>query len=188
MKNLTSRLYLSGQTVFTTKEIALLWQENNSQNLKSKIHYYCDTKILKKLRRGIYALAGRDYVAYELAGRIYTPSYISTETVLAQEGVNFQYYKGIFSVTYQTREVIIENQIYTYRTLAGSILTNPLGLINRGSYWIASKERAFLDTMYLFGSIHFDHLHTMDWNLCRRILPIYHNKSLVKKFKTYARS
>ena len=187
MKNLTSRLHLANQTVFTSKEMALFWSESNPNNLKNKISYYVKSGVLKSLRRGIYVLVGKPYLAYEVANRIYSPSYVSLETVLAQEGVVFQYDSRIYSLTYQSREIEIENQKFVYRKIGNGILTNPQGLKNMGSYWIATKERAFLDSLYLNGQPHFDHLDNMDWDLCRRLLPIYSNNSLNKRFETYVR-
>lgn len=188
MKNPTSKLHLSNQGVFTSKEIALLWQEPNPNNLKNKINYYVKSGVLHSLRRGIYSLTGKNYLPYELANRIYSPSYVSLETVLALEGIIFQHDTRIFSVTYQSRETIVESNTYIYRKISNDILTNPLGLKNIGSYWIATKERAFLDSLYLNGRPYFDHLDSMDWDLCRQMLPIYHNMSLNKRFETYVKS
>jgi len=45
-------------------------------------------------RRGIYA-KDKNYDRLELANRIYTPSYISLETVLSREGIVFLLASGI---------------------------------------------------------------------------------------------
>jgi len=186
MKSLTSRLYLSNQTVFTTQEIALFWQESHADNLKSKINYYCTSGVLKRLRRGLYALAEKPYDRHEVANRIFIPSYISLETVLAAEGLIFQYDTTIYSISYQTRQVTIDNQTYNYRRVASDILTNPMGLIHNGATTIASKERAFLDLLYLSGAPHIDRTNGLDWNICRNLLPMYHNTALNKRFAQYA--
>lgn len=186
MKSLTSSLYLSKQTVFTVSEIGLLWQEANRSNLKSKIHYYCRTGVLISLRRGIYALTGRSYDRFELANRIFVPSYVSLETVLLAAGIVFQHSETVFSVSYQTREVTVDNQKYSYRRLDGEILTNPAGIKNQQGYSVALPERAFLDSLYLYGQPYFDRLDSLDRDLCRRLLPIYNNKQLKKRFETYA--
>lgn len=188
MKNLTSRLYLSEKSIFRLEEISLLWQENNPDRLKSKINYYVKSGILKSLRRGVYALANKQYDPFEVAVRIYNPSYISLETVLNQEGIIFQHYNDISVVSYLTREIEIEDYKFSYHKINLNILTNPLGINTSGTYSIASKERAFLDTLYLSGQPYFDNLEILDWDLCRKILPIYNNKSLNKRFYQYAKS
>ena len=188
MKSLTSSLYLSEKTVFTAPEVALLWQETNSDNLKSKIGYYVKSGVLRSPRRGIYILVGKEYDKFEMANRLFVPSYVSLETVLLKEGVIFQYYESIFSISYHTREVLVDSHNYIYRCVNPKILNNPIGIINIGNYSIATKERAFLDNIYLYGPHHFDNLRSMDWDLCRRILPIYHSKQIEKHFLTYVQS
>jgi hypothetical protein len=66
---------------------------------------------LIRVYRGLYA-KDEDYNQFELATRIYTPSYISFETVLTRSGINFQYYNNIFVASYVSREIIVNNQKY----------------------------------------------------------------------------
>jgi hypothetical protein len=46
-----------------------------------------------------------------------------------------------------TREIIIDNKVYSYRRIKLPVLTNPLGVVQDGVTSIAAKERAFLDTL-----------------------------------------
>ena len=55
MKNLTYSLNKLPQTVFTTREIALILGETNSDIVKSKINYYVKRGEIFALRRGVYA-------------------------------------------------------------------------------------------------------------------------------------
>ena len=59
---------------------------------------------------------------------------------------------------------------------------------NKDYYSIASKERAFLDVVYLNKDYHFDNLANLNWDKVFEILPIYHNKRLDKKVKEYFKS
>lgn len=95
MDNLIAKLYQSTKTIFTTKDLALLWGETNSINLKSKIGYYAKQGVLIRLIRGVFA-KDKNYNPKELAVSIYTPSYISFETVLREAGIIFQHYDTIF--------------------------------------------------------------------------------------------
>jgi predicted transcriptional regulator of viral defense system len=54
---------------------------------------------------------------FEIATKIYKPSYISFETVLSQSGVIFQYYSQIFVASYLTREIEVDGQKYFYRKI-----------------------------------------------------------------------
>ena len=97
-KDFILNLYQAKNTVFTIDEIALLSGEIERFNLKSKINYYVKKGDLRNVRKGIYTKI--EYDPLELATKIFTPSYISLETVLKKEGVIFQTYETIFIVSY----------------------------------------------------------------------------------------
>lgn len=173
------KIFRSPNSVLTAKEIALLFGETDLNNLKSKLNYYVKTNKLIFLRRGIYA-KDINYNKFELATKIYTPSYISLETVLSQEGIVFQHYDAIFIISYLTREIRCKNQRYVYKKIKDAALTDISGIEEKENYYIASKERAFLDILYLYKSYYFDNLKPINWESCFKILPIYSNKRLIK--------
>ena len=177
-------LYQSKNTIFTAKGIALLWRETNSDRLKRRLNYYVKSGKLRHLRRGIYA-KGLDYDKYELSNKIYGPSYISLETVLKNEGVIFQHYASIFAVSYLNREIGVDGGVYVYRRLKEKMLVNRSGVGKEGNFFIATKERAFLDALYLYKDYHFDNLTPIDWKECLKIAPIYESKALWQKVKKY---
>ena len=179
-----SKLLRTKNTVFTFKEISLIWQETNSDLIKRRINYYVKTGKLYQLRRGVYA-KDKNYDKLELATKIYTPSYVSFETVLAQVGVIFQYYRQIFVASYLSREITIDDQAYSYKKIKDTVLTNSLGIETKENYSIASPERAFLDILYLYKDYHFDNLAPLDWEKIYKILPIYGKKIMEKKVKKY---
>lgn len=179
------KIYHSQNTVFTAKDIALIWKETNLDTLKARINYYVKTGKLYSMRRGIYA-KDKNYDKLELATKVFTPSYVSFETVLARAGVTFQYYSQIFVASYLTREIVIDNQTYSYKKIKDAILTNYAGIESKENYSIASPERAFLDIVYLYKDYHFDNLAPLDWGKVYEILPIYgRNKRMEKKVKQY---
>lgn len=91
MDSLTAKLYESSKTILTIKDLALIWQETNQNNLKAKVAYYVKQDVLIRLTRGIFA-KNKNYDLKELATSIYSPSYISFETVLREAGIIFQHY------------------------------------------------------------------------------------------------
>lgn len=184
MDNFLVALYGSKQTVFTSREIALLIGEKSMNTLKSKLAYYVKTGRLIRLRRGMFA-KNKTYDRNELAVRIYTPAYLSFETVLARTGVIFQYYESLFVASYLSREVIVAEQKIVYRKLKDDILGNQKGLVDRGYFFEATKERAFLDRLYLFPEYYFDNTRGMDWDVCKEIVPIYKSRKLEKILDTY---
>lgn len=173
-----------GNTVFTFKDILLFSGETNPHLLKRRINYYIKNGELYQIRKGIYA-KDENYNRMELATRIFTPAYISLESVLAKEGIIFQHYSQIFVVSYLTREIVCDGQKYVYRRIKDMILANPLGVDIKEDYPIASAERAFLDVLYLNKNYHFDNLTPIDQQKCLELVPIYRNKAMIKRVKSY---
>ena len=170
--------------VFTFKDISLIWGETDAKRTKRRIYRYVKSGKLYSVRRGIYA-KDKNYDKLELASKIYTPSYISFETVLAKAGIVFQFYAQIFVASYLTREITADKQNYSYKKIKDSVLTNQAGIEKKNNYAIASTERAFLDVLYLNKDYHFDNLSPLDWDKVFEILPIYTNKRMEKKAKEY---
>jgi predicted transcriptional regulator of viral defense system len=164
----------SKKTVLTIQDIALLWRETVTQATRVRINYYVKKGELIQLRKGIYAKS-LDYNRLELATSILKPAYVSFETVLAAEGLIFQVYEKIFAASYASREVIVDQQIYSYRKLKDPVLVNPLGIELTQETSIATPERAFLDTLYIHADYHFDSLLPLDWDKVYKILPLYTN-------------
>ena len=174
----------SKKTVFSSKDIALLWQESNSSTTRIRLNYYVKKKALYQIRKGFYA-KDKNYNKLELATRIFTPAYVSFETVLLAEGLIFQYYKDFFIASYLSREIDIDAQKYIYRKIKDTALTNPLGIEHRHETSIATKERAFLDILYINKDYYFDNLHSLDWEKVFLILPIYENDRMTKKVNQF---
>jgi len=177
-------IYSSKSTVFTTKDLALLWGEPDRNVVKRRAYRYVKSGKLYAIRKGMY-VKDKSYDRFELAIKIYTPSYISMETILSKEGVIFQHYSQIFTATYLTREIVCDGQTYVFRRLKGSILTNLAGIDKKENYFIASKERAFLDMVYLHKNYHFDNLSVINWEKCFAMLPFYENKEMAKRLNSY---
>jgi hypothetical protein len=177
-------LLRSSKTIFSTKDAALLWSEERKQTVSGRLDKYVKAGKLIRIRRGIYA-KDKNYNRFELATRIYTPSYISFETVLTRSGINFQYYGNIFVASYITREIEADGQKISFIRMKDYVLSNTVGIEHTDDIATATKERAFLDRVYVSKDYHFDNLDILDWNKIFEILPIYHNKRMEKKVKIY---
>lgn len=184
-KALILDIYNSKNTVFSIKDIALLWGEPDAELVKMRIYRYVKADKLYSIRKGFYA-KDKSYDKFELATKIYTPSYIGLETVLAKAGIIFQFYGQIFVVSYLAREITADGQTYSYRKIKDSILTNNIGIEAKDNYSISTPERAFLDVVYLNKNYHFDNLSGLNWEKVFEILPIYGgNKRMEKRAKEY---
>lgn len=172
-----SEILRSDRTVFSISDIALLWQESNLNAIRGRLSYYVRNGDLHRIRKNFYA-KNEQFNRLELANRLYTPSYISFEVVLFRESMIFQYSTVITAATYLTRSITIEEQEFSYRKIKNSVLLAPEGIIVHNAYSIASRERAFLDMLYISPGFYFDNTREVDWDIVFGILPIYKNKRL----------
>lgn len=176
-------LYGQPQTVFTLDEISLLFPQIPYGNLRSRIRYFTNKGKLRRLHQGVYAK--KEYNPLEVANKVYKPSYISLETVLAKGGVVFQYYETIFVVSYLTRTMVLKDTTIQYRQIKRNILTNLEGIEQREGYFIASLERAFLDAVFIYKNYHFDNLDSIDWEKVEKLKKIYKNRVFEKRVEDY---
>jgi hypothetical protein len=187
MDSLIAKLYQSSKTILSNKDLALVWDINDEQSLYAKTAYYVKQGALIRLTRGVFA-KNKDFNAKELATSIYTPAYISFETVLREAGVIFQHYEAIFVATKWTKTMAIGKSTITFRKLKDPVLFNPAGIKTKDNYSIATPERAFLDMIYLFPNYYFDNLKPINWEKCDGLAKIYSNKSLVKRLNKYKKN
>ncbi len=177
------KLYSLPQTVFSFDEISQIFPEITDKRLRDRLHYFVQQNKLLRLRKGIYAK--HEFNKFELANKIYTPSYVSLETVLLREGVTFQLYETIFLMSYLSREVKVQGINIQYRQIPFSILTNMNGISREVGYSIASKERAFLDAVYVYKNYYFDYLDILDWDKIHEMKKIYESKVFEKRVEKY---
>ena len=174
--NVIDNLYESPRTVFSIGTVGMMTAESREGVLAKRLNYHVRQGRLKNPRRGIYAK--KNYNAEELACLLYTPSYLSLEYVLQQAGVVFQYDSRLTSVSYLSRTVEIDGHEYCYRRVKEEILSNTMGIVCNHGICIASKERAFLDVVYLNATYYFDNLRPLDYGMVKKILPIYDNRRM----------
>ena len=177
-------LLRSNKTIFSIQDVALMWGEEDERRISIRLNKYTKASKLVRVRRGLYA-KDNNYDRFELATRIYTPSYISFETVLTRGGISFQYYGNIFVASYINREINVGEQKITFIRMKDYVLSNTLGIEHKEGYAIATRERAFLGRVYISKDYHFDNLDNLNWDKIFEIFPIYHNKRLDKKIKEY---
>jgi len=184
MSNSIVKLFSSGKTVFSVSDLAILWSIENNNYLKSKIYYLVHNGDLRRLHHGIFSV-NTNYNKYELAGKLNNPSYVSLETVLREKSLIFQYSDEIISVGNVNKEYVIDGIKYRYRKIKDEVLLNSEGMEGFDNYTVASKERAFLDMLYLNKDYYFDNLNSLDWGRCVELVKIYHNNNLIKRLKNY---
>ena len=161
----------------------MLFPEIPYGNLKKRMSYFAKSGSIKKLSRGIYAKD--QFNVLELANKLYTPSYISLETVLQKAGATFQYYESIFAVSYISRTVEVGGHTIVYRRMKKSALLNKKGIEEQENVVIASPERAFLDAVYLYKDYHFDNLSSLNWDKVTELKDLYGSRKFLKRVEEY---
>jgi hypothetical protein len=179
-RDLLFSVYTDSRTVFRLNDIAMLLGEISFVSLNKRLNYHVQKGKLLNPRKGIYAKTG--YNMLELAGLLYTPSYISLGYVLQKSGITFQFDSQITAVSYQTRTIEVDGVSLSYQKIKNEILVDTTGITtDDNGVCMATPERAVLDTLYLNSHYYFDSLNSIDIDLINRLLPIYQSKILAKR-------
>lgn len=169
----------SGKTVFRYDDLALLLWISNRYTLKNIFQRGSDEGVFVLLQKWIYTL--KKYNSYELGCKLKSTSYISFETVLKSAGIIFQDYgENIFLASDNNLEKKIDGKNYLYKKIKNDILLNPLWIIQKQYYCVASPERAVCDRIYLSKNYHFDNLENIDYELLQQISQIYNKRVILQ--------
>lgn len=185
-KDLILIIYLNKKTVFSLQEIIKLFPNIPYNNLKRRLSYYVKTGRLKKLRKNVYAKI--NYNPLEVPQKPYLPSYISLETVLEKNRILPKNNDSIFSVSYISRTIDIEGKKIIYRKLPEKVLINRDDIKEKDGYYVASKERAFTDAVYVYKYHNFENLDLLNWDKIMILKNIYHNKIFERRINRYFKS
>lgn len=170
--NSLEQLYKTGKTVFSIRDLRVLWREPRAEALRAKAKYYVRTGRLLPLRRGVYAFT-KEYNHFELAQVLIAPSYISLESALRHHGLLFQFNTTITCIAGYTRSIAIDGRTYEYHKIRNDVLSSPLGIESKRHYMIASPERAFCDAVYLGYSPSTEESHKWNSDLLEKLVSLY---------------
>jgi len=119
-----------------------------------------------RLKKNFYVLAGNwprysreDY--FKIANYLQVPSYVSCGTALSFYGITTQVQRNWYDNISAKRSIAFDvmGVAFRYYKLKKEYY---FGFLRRGDFFIATKEKAFLDTAHLcaFGT------YSMDWHAC----------------------
>jgi len=184
--NNISKIINSWKTVFSKNDFRKILDFNTSFALDKFIYRTKENWILENPFYWIYTF--KKYSIFEFACKLVKLSYISFETVLQKEWVVFQDYGStIFLASNNTWEKKVLWKIFKFNKIKKSILLNPLWIICKKWYMIASKERAICDRIYLSKNYYFDNLEGVNLDKLEEISKIYNKRVIleVKKIVEY---
>ncbi len=175
MKYLT-KLVQADQQIFTSKELAMLFNIDNPNYLAVVVNRLIKAGALLRIRKGLFSLPAPRVNRHQLANRLKTPSYISLECVLYTNNIIFQNFDNIItSVSNNTCTITLMGTEFRYFKIKPEIMSSPIG-IKIGKTTIASPERALADTIYLRGNIHLDNPKPLNPYLLQRIAQMYNQR------------
>ncbi len=144
---------------------------------------WIDMKIVERVTKGIFVPFGKNVDVERVAGHIYVPCYLSFEYALSKCGIlNMVPYTVTFATPRKTRRYTIAGRDIEFRKLKPSLFW---GFKEIGGTYIAEKEKAFLDQIYLYkkGITEFD---IDEMNL--KILAITKLNAYARQYPDYVRT
>lgn len=136
-------------TIFTPNVFFNLFDVLESTG-RSFLNYYVKKGFFIKLKNGFYILKSTDQGDYEIANKIYKPSYISFETALSRHNIMPEIVYAITSATTKaSRKYTILNKSFIYHKIKKELFFGyDTVKINNQTVLIANKEKALLDYLY----------------------------------------
>jgi predicted transcriptional regulator of viral defense system len=166
-----SVLLKQDRKLFRINDLALLWQISNRDTLRQTISRFIKKGVLIQISRGFYStIPIKDLDQFELGtSAIHDFCYLSTETVLVLNGIIFQEIMYDTYCSRKRRRINIHNLPIFSRRLDDKYLYNPLGVIDKGKYKIATTERAVADIEHFNPNYYFDGHNIINWKLVSEI-------------------
>ncbi len=144
---ITHTLHDSGLILFTTTTLRSLLAVKKESSFFNLLARLVQGKVLVRLERGKYALAGENISDFALANFLYPFSYISLESALNFYGILSQFPYEITSVvTKKTKRKILFGKTFSYVHVKKTLFW---GYEKRNGFLIAVPEKALLDQLYL---------------------------------------
>lgn len=114
------------------------------------IKYHLKSGLFFKFKNGLYGLKSRSPSEFEIANRLYRPSYVSFEYALSFYNVIPEsVYTVASATTRSTREFVIDNVSYPYHRIKKGAFTGYVKKYFNGQMaLIASPEKALADYLY----------------------------------------
>ena len=159
------------QKLFHTQDLALLWGIENKNTLYTAIKRYVKKGILISIHKGYYSTVPLNTInPFRLGlGYLHSYGYVSTETILVQQGIIFQSAASITLISHTSKSFTIGNNTYISRKIVNTYLYNSAGIIQQDGIQRASVERAIADILYLRPQFHFDNEKSIDWKKVKEL-------------------
>ena len=161
----------SGMPLWHAKEIGVAWNITNPNTLRTTLKRYNAHNLLYRLYRGFYSTVPIEKLDSWLIGirALHTFSYISTETILFNEGIINQPPCAITIISSVSRKFTIASQVFLSRKMRDDLLYNDSGIIIKENVKMATPERAVADMLYYNPRKTFDAPELIDWEKVKKL-------------------
>jgi predicted transcriptional regulator of viral defense system len=161
-----------GEVVFHVDDLANLWQIRNMNTLYTTLKRYTKKRFLYRIHKGFYSIKPPESVDPLLLGlkALHSFAYVSTETILAEEGILQQMVPAITLVSGSNKKFTVGGRAYHSRQLADKFLYQSQGISALPSgVRKASRARAIADLLYFNPHAYFDGERLIDWREVRAL-------------------
>lgn len=155
-----------GEIVFHTDDLANLWRITNKNTLYTTIKRYVERGLLFRIHKGFYAIKEPKEIAPLLLGikALHSYAYVSTETILREQGIIQQEIPAITMVSNKTKRFTVADNAYYSRKLPDTFLYHSNGVTtDTTGVRKATTERAVADLLYFNPHAYFDAATRIDW-------------------------
>ena len=163
--------------VFNVDDLVAIWSASSRREVLESVKGYVKRGKLFSIYRGVYSLTPQ-YDSYELAQKLFTPSYITYYSALSFFGINFQHYDDVHLFGSNSKIIVVDNRRYVFHKAKFAVLMDSTGIIHKKRFSIASPERAICDSLYVNKGVGFDNLRNLDVKKIKEVSKIYYNKRL----------
>jgi predicted transcriptional regulator of viral defense system len=170
-QNKLNLLLKSPENLFHTQDLFLLWGCNNKNTLYTTIKRYVKKGVLVRIHKGFYSKYPLDKLSLVNLGMgfLHSFSYLSTETILAQNGIISQPILYITLISDRSKKFNIKGASFICRQLADKFLFNKTGIVEKDGINCATAERAVADMLYFNPNYHFDASNLINWDKVKQI-------------------
>lgn len=139
--------------IFTYLDVLKIFSRKNSQTIKTQLFRFLKKGLITKIKRGLYCFEPDLIDEFDLAERLYQPSYISLETALNYYGLIPDVPQAVTSINLTTTKKI-KNRFgdFFYNKIKPPLFFGFLKIKSPKSavfFNLARKEKALLDYFYI---------------------------------------
>lgn len=146
-----NKLKKAGLKLFSVLDFQRILQIENYSSARSNLSRYLKSGVIQKACKGLYFLTDNPPHEFEIANKIYQPSYISFETALSfYEIIPETIYEVISATSRKTRTFNVNNIKCSYKKIKKNCFNGYKPIkVKDATILIAEPEKALIDYLYL---------------------------------------